>query len=120
MLKQEYSEYDFAMEVRHETWMQEDSLTLMSKYDMAFVISQSGVKFPYTETVTANNIYVRFHGPESLYSSSYSDTMLNDFANKFKKWIEEGHYIWAFFNNDVGGHALTNAQTLIEMMRQYS
>lgn len=117
MLKQKYSDYDFAMEVRHNTWMEEESLTLMSKYDIAFIISQSGSRFPYGEIVTAKNVYIRFHGPESLYSSSYTDSQLHEFAMKFKNWIKEGHQIWAFFNNDIGGYAFANAQTLIQMMQ---
>jgi uncharacterized protein YecE (DUF72 family) len=117
-LKKNFKEYSFAMEVRHETWMAEESLTLMSKYDMAFVISQSGERFPYAETVTAKNIYVRFHGPKELYASSYSDKMLKDFAKKFQRWIDKGHYVWAFFNNDVGLHAIYNAKTLKEMMKR--
>jgi len=60
-LKKNFKEYSFAMEVRHQTWMTEESLTLMSKYDMAFVISQSGDRFPYAESITSKNIYVRFH-----------------------------------------------------------
>lgn len=116
ILKTQYKDYDFAMEVRHQTWLQDDSLTLMSKYDMAFVISQSGDRFPYAEMVTAKNIYVRFHGPEGLYSSSYSEKMLRSFADMFKHWVKEGHIIWAFFNNDVGGHAWTNGKQLIEMV----
>jgi len=116
VLKKNYQEYDFALEVRHETWMVEESLTLMAKYDIAFVISQSGVKFPYAETVTAKNIYIRFHGPKELYASAYTDEMLEDFAKKFKAWIAEGHYIWVFFNNDIHAYALSNAKTLMTMM----
>jgi uncharacterized protein YecE (DUF72 family) len=119
LLKKVYKQYDFVIEVRHATWLEQDSLTLMSKYDVGFVISQSGDRFPYSETVTAKNIYVRFHGPDpnALYASPYSDDMLNEFAKKFKLWITEGHIIWAFFNNDVGGHALTNGKKLIELMQ---
>jgi len=116
VLKKNYKKYDFALEVRHETWVTEDSLTLMAKYDIAFVISQSGVKFPYAETVTSKNIYIRFHGPKELYASSYTDEMLKDFAKKFKAWIKEGHYVWVFFNNDVHAYALDNAKTLMAMM----
>ena len=115
-LKKSFKEYSFAMEVRHETWMIEESLTLMSKYDMAFVISQSGDRFPYAETITAKNIYVRFHGPKELYASSYTNETLRNFADKFKKWISKGHYIWAFFNNDIHMHALRNAEKLKEMV----
>ncbi|MDB5232293.1 MAG: hypothetical protein JWN76_3098 [Chitinophagaceae bacterium] len=116
VLKKEYKGYDFALEVRHDTWLEEDSLSLMTKYNIAFVISQSGDRFPYSEMVTAKNIYVRFHGPEGLYSSSYSTKMLKMFAKKFAGWIDSGHVIWAFFNNDIGGHALTDSKRLIEMM----
>ena len=117
VLKKEYKGYDFALEVRHDTWLEDDSLNLMAKYDIAFVISQSGDRFPYREMVTAKNVYVRFHGPEGLYSSSYSDKMLKSFAKKFLSWIEEGHIIWAFFNNDIGGHALTDSKRLLQMMK---
>ena len=116
VLKKNYKEYEFVLEVRHNTWLGEESLTLMTKYDLGFVISQSGKRFPYSETVTSKNIYVRFHGPVQLYASSYSDEMLEDFAAKFRKWINQGHVIWAFFNNDIHGYALVNANRLEELL----
>jgi uncharacterized protein YecE (DUF72 family) len=112
VLREEYKGFQYVMEVRHETWLSDDSLNLMTRFDMGFVVSQSGAKFPYSEMVTAKNIYVRFHGPEALYASSYSDEQLVYFAEKFKEWVEEGHHIWAFFNNDVHGHAYENAKRL--------
>lgn len=113
LLKGKYKQYSFVMEVRHETWMHEDSLTLMTKYDIGLVISQSGVEFPYSEMITAKNIYVRFHGPKGLYASSYSDEMLKKFASKFKQWTKEGHVVWAFFNNDIHGYAIGDAKRLM-------
>ena len=103
------------MEARHQSWLQDDSLKLMRKYNIAFVIAQSGDKFAYGEHVTAKHIYVRFHGPEGLYTSSYTEEMLQSFAVKFKAWMKEGHTVWAFFNNDVGGYAITNAKRLLEL-----
>lgn len=116
LLKTKYGKYQFALEVRHDTWLQDDSLTLMTKYDLAFVISQSGVNFPYSEMVTSKNIYVRFHGPEKLYASSYSDEMLADFAKKFKQWIKKGHHVWAFFNNDYDGKAIQDGKRLEQLL----
>ena len=115
LLKKKYKKYEFVMEVRHESWLQDESLTLMTKYDIGFVISQSGNEFPYSEMVTAKNIYVRFHGPEELYASSYTDSMLKKYWTKFKKWIREGPVIWVFFNNDIYGYAVKNAERLIEI-----
>jgi uncharacterized protein YecE (DUF72 family) len=111
-LKKSYRQYEFVLEIRHDSWLKNDALNLMTKYEIGLVISQSGERFPYTEMVTAKNIYVRFHGPAALYASSYSDKDLKYFARKFKKWVEEGHEIWAFFNNDVHGYAPKNALRL--------
>jgi uncharacterized protein YecE (DUF72 family) len=116
LLKKEYKRYDFVLEVRHNSWMETESLGLLKRHNIGFVISQSENKFPYAEHVTAKNIYVRFHGPAALYASSYSDEMLKDYAAKFKKWIEQGHIIWAFFNNDIYGHAFRDAERLKQLM----
>ncbi|MBS1688273.1 MAG: DUF72 domain-containing protein [Bacteroidetes bacterium] len=117
VLKKDYRDYKFAFEVRHETWLHNDGLDLMAKYDIAFVISQSGAGFPYSEMVTSKNIYIRFHGPAALYASLYTDKTLLEFAGKFRKWIKEGHTIWTFFNNDYNGYAIHNAETLKKMMK---
>jgi uncharacterized protein YecE (DUF72 family) len=112
LLKKSYREYEFVLEIRHDSWLQNDALNLMANYEIGLVISQSGERFPYTEMVTAKNIYIRFHGPAALYASSYSDKDLKYFAGKFKKWVKEGHEIWAFFNNDVHGYAPKDALRL--------
>ncbi|HET7898672.1 MAG TPA: DUF72 domain-containing protein, partial [Flavisolibacter sp.] len=101
LLKFTYRGYQFVMEVRHPSWLAEESLTLMTAFDMGLVISQSDNMFPYSEMITARNVYVRFHGPGALYASAYSDEMLREFANKFRQWTTEGHTVWAYFNNDV-------------------
>ena len=116
LLKTTYKAYEFALEVRHLSWLEVDSISLLTKYNIAFVISQSGNRFPYAEMITDKNIYVRFHGPEALYASSYSDEMLKSYAEKFLQWKSEGHIIWAYFNNDINGHAVQNAQTLIALL----
>lgn len=116
LMKTKYRKYEFVMEPRQDTWFCEESLTLMTKYDIGLVISQSGDQFPYSEMITAKNIYVRFHGPKELYASSYSDEMLKNFAKKLRKWQKEGHIIWAFFNNDVHGYAIEDAKRLIKLM----
>jgi len=117
VLKRDYDSYDFAIEPRHASWLAEPAFQLLSKYDMAWVISQSGVGFPYAEQVTAKNIYVRFHGPGKLYASLYTEEMLQTFADQFKKWLKKGHDIWVYFNNCYFCYAIYNARTLEEMMK---
>ena len=107
-------DYRFAMEVRHESWFSDESIMLMKKFGFSLVLALSN-NFPYLETITAKDIYVRFHGPTGLYSSSYDDNFLADYAEKFKSWKSEGHNIWAYFNNDINGYALENARKLIDL-----
>ncbi len=38
--KKKYNYYSFAIEVRHQTWLSKESILLMKKYKIAFVISQ--------------------------------------------------------------------------------
>jgi uncharacterized protein YecE (DUF72 family) len=117
LLKYRYAPYRFVIEVRHNTWLHDDALTLMTKYDIGFVISQSAV-FPYLEMITAQNVYVRFHGPGDLYASPYTDDMLQQFARRFREWTAEGHTVWAYFNNDIHGYAVQDARRLQGMVRQ--
>jgi uncharacterized protein YecE (DUF72 family) len=100
LLKKSYREYEFVLEIRHDSWLQNDALNLMAQYEIGLAISQSSERFPYAEMATA------------LYASPYSDKDLKYFARKFKKWVKEGHEIWAFFNNDVHGYAPKDALRL--------
>lgn len=118
VLRNEYNQYRFALEARHLTWFEVDSLNLMTNYNIAFVISQSGNVFPYAEFVTDKHIYVRFHGPEALYASPDNYAMLNGYAEKFVHWLTEGHVIWVYFNNDINGYAVQDAQLLKEILNK--
>ena len=117
LLKFNYHPHEFVLEVRHESWLQVDSLTLLTQYGIGLVISQSGNVFPYAEMVTAKNIYLRFHGPEELYASPYSDAMLQAYAMKIKQWMTDGHSVWAYFNNDIHGYAPADAQRLAALVK---
>jgi uncharacterized protein YecE (DUF72 family) len=118
VLKKYYNDFLFAIEIRHKSWLSDESLTLMKQYHIAFVISQSKDKFPYAEQVTAKHVYVRFHGPDALYASQYSDKQLRYYAKLFLEWKKEGRNVYAFFNNDVQGYAFRDAQRLIDIVER--
>jgi len=118
LLKEKYSPYNFAIEVRHESWMTDSSYSLMTEYGVAFVISHSGNYFPYAEVVTSKNIYFRFHGPGTLYNTKYHSATLKKYSRLFKRWLDEGHDLWIFFNNDWFGYGIENAMTLRKFLEQ--
>lgn len=115
-LKQ-YKGYTFALEPRHESWLQEDAVKMLKKYKIAFVIAHSGDRFPYAEIITSKHIYLRFHGPEGNYATSYTNAFLKKYAAKILAWQQAGHTIWVFFNNDGHAYAVNNAQTLLTQIK---
>src|SRR5690606_4993260 len=116
----QYTEYRFAIEVRHDSWICEEAFKLMEDYGIAFTISQSGVGWPYLERITADNVYVRLHGPKELFASPYSDAQLRSYAGKFMAWAKKGHTVWVYFNNDMYVDAVFNAKTLLSFIASES
>jgi len=57
-------------------------------------------------------VYVRFHGASGRYNGSYPDERLADWAGWLQQSAATGAEVYAYFNNDVGGHAPRNAVTL--------
>jgi uncharacterized protein YecE (DUF72 family) len=113
-LKDKYDNYELALEVRHPSWFTEESLDIMQQYGIALVFAQS-VSFPYRERITASSVYLRFHGSGVLYGSGYDEAALKEYAAKMIAWSRH-HTIWAFFNNDMNGHALRDARTLQKLI----
>ena len=116
LLKDQYSFYRFALEVRHESWIRNEFFDLLAQYGTAFVIADSGSRYPYSETVTTDFVYLRLHGREQLYASDYSDTDLGQYAEKIIHWLNEDKKVWVFFNNDYHGFAVSNAEKLKEIV----
>lgn len=106
----------YALEARHKSWLTEEAYGLLRRYDIAWCIADSGGRYPTADQVTAAYIYLRFHGPGSLYASSYNDEALDDWARKIRRWRREQRDVYVYFNNDFEGYALQNAMRLMEMV----
>jgi uncharacterized protein YecE (DUF72 family) len=61
-------------------------------------------------------VYVRFHGAGSKYGGRYPDAHLAGWAEWLAPRIENGTRVYAYFNNDVGGHAPRDAMRLREKL----
>jgi uncharacterized protein YecE (DUF72 family) len=67
--------------------------------------------------VTGRVCYVRFHGPtETAYAGRYSRGQLAAWAERIDAIRDAGHDVYVYFNNDWGGHAVTNARQLKGML----
>ena len=115
-LRQNYKDWLFSLEARHASWCSEEALALLRKYKTGWGIADSGKRWVSSEIVTARHIYLRFHGPDGSYASRYSDAALKSYARKCSDWLDQGHHLWVFFNNDVHGYAIQNALRLRDLV----
>ena len=60
-------------------------------------------------------IYIRFHGP-SRYQGRYAHDTLADWAHWCRAHIARGVRVYAYFNNDIGGHAPHDARRFRELL----
>ena len=62
-------------------------------------------------------IYVRFHFGERKYGGSYDDRRLDDWGGWLAAQAGQGRDVFAYFNNDAGGHAPRDAVRLRERIQ---
>lgn len=102
-----------AVEFRHISWHTDAIFSLLEQHQVAYCI-MSGAHLPCILRATAPFVYVRMHGPDAhhLYGGSYSDTDLRWWADRLREWVGMGKDVFVYFNNDGGGNAVRNAETL--------
>lgn len=110
------SGHKYVIEFRDESWFVEPVFELMRQYNVAFCIHDfADMKVP--NEITADFTYVRFHGPTSAkYFGSYSDAQLRTWAKRIEEWKRRLAGVYVYFNNDPGGEAVKNAQTLKHLL----
>ena len=102
-----------AVEFRHPSWDDEAVYRILDRHGAAYCV-MSGAGLPCVLRATAPFVYVRLHGPDDryLYGGSYSDADLGWWADRIREWATDGRDVYAYFNNDGGGNAVRNADTL--------
>jgi len=101
-----------AWEPRHRSFADDASVDWFRAHRQSLVVAESGGRYPTIRAFTAPPAYLRFHGPERLYASAYSEGKLAEWATWIRQEVPAGTTVYAFFNNDVGGHAVVNARML--------
>ncbi len=99
------------VEFRDPSWYDERVFALLRRYKVALCLhdmqgSASG------KLVVGPFIYVRFHFGTKKYGGRYPDDRLNDWADWLAARSAEGLDVFAYFNNDTGGHAPRDAVRL--------
>jgi len=106
-----------AFEFRDRSWFCPEVYGLLEEHNFSLCVAHSSV-LPYVERATAQFVYIRFHGGESLYDSNYSEGELRDWSKRIGEWLRKGLDVYSYFNNDAYGFAVKNALALRELLVQ--
>lgn len=107
--------FDIAIEFRNKYWFTDDVYALLKKYNVALVAGQSS-RWPGVRQVTADIAYIRMHGPEKLFASSYPQEQLQEWADYITGIAPSVKRVYIYFNNDFHGYALKNGMALAGLL----
>lgn len=110
-----------AVEVRHESYRDAAFVRLLRKHRIACCIADTAGVYPSLEDVTADFVYVRLHGGDTLYVSGYEPPQIEHWRARVAAWLagsephdarraaprlpapirRSGRDVYVFFDNDV-------------------
>jgi uncharacterized protein YecE (DUF72 family) len=102
----------WAVELRDPSWLVDDVFETLRRHDAALCVHDLLPGHPWERTTDWT--YVRFHGPNAdrPYHGPYTGRRLWRPAERLQSWIDAGCDVYAYFNNDFHGHAVTDARWL--------
>lgn len=104
----------WAVEVRDPSWLCEEVFAVLRRHRAALVLHDMIDGHPVLHTT--DWCYLRFHGIR--YGGGYSTQKLTAHATRIRGWLAEGRDVYAYFNNDLGGHAVHDALTLRRLLQR--
>jgi uncharacterized protein YecE (DUF72 family) len=122
-----------ALEARHPSFADPSLIALLRRHKVAWVVADTGGRWPEFDDVTASFVYVRLHGATDLYRSRYADHALRQWAARIERWRDGGEPararriggaapprtsrdVFCYFDNTDKVHAPSNAGRLLEML----
>lgn len=104
---------DQVIEVRDARWYRSDILDMIERSGASLCLHDMPGSATQPRPV-GPLVYLRFHGAGEKYGGSYPPQRLAAWADRIAGWAGDGYPVWAYFNNDLGGHAVTDADRLRE------
>jgi uncharacterized protein YecE (DUF72 family) len=105
-------------EFRDPSWVADEVLAMLDAAGVGFCTHDfPGLATP--SAATGNIAYVRFHGTGGKYWGRYSKNALTGWANWMRAQEAEGRAVWAYFNNDIHGHAIEDATALKRRIAEF-
>jgi len=104
-----------AVEFRHLDWLTPHTRRILDRHQTALCLAD----MPHALSREPNDVgwvYVRRHGTTGRFAGGYSEAQIARDAADIHRWLDEGRDVFVYYNNDLDGHALDNARTLIRQV----
>ncbi len=98
----------WAVEFRDPRWLNDAVYDVLVHHHAALCVHDLIPDHP--RKMTTDWTYIRYHGQH--YGGSYPSDYLQAEAQRIAASAAQGFDVYAYFNNDIGGHAVRNAQEL--------
>jgi uncharacterized protein YecE (DUF72 family) len=102
-------------EFRHESWFVPEVYELLRSGGVALVIGNDPRRPFQTHELTADWTFIRFHSGSRGLRGNYSESELEEWAQRIDEWRRD-HDVFAYFNNDWEGFAIRNGLWLKERL----
>ncbi|HSK10786.1 MAG TPA: DUF72 domain-containing protein, partial [Vicinamibacterales bacterium] len=103
------------IEFREPTWYADAALRLLERHGVALCLHDMRGSATGRQRV-GPFVYVRYHGASGRYDGSYPEDLLDDWAGWLGDQAAAGVDVYAYFNNDAGGHAPRDAMSLRRLL----
>jgi len=109
--------FKYAIEFRHNSWLQNSTWPMLSKYNVAYTIVDEPLLPPEVH-VTADFAYIRWHGhgQRPWYDYHYTEKELDSWVPKVKEIEPSVKTTYGYFNNHFHGYAVENALKILQML----
>src|SRR6185369_16226050 len=112
-------QYQHAVEFRHPSWMDEQTFDLLRRHNVAHVWLSS-LRMPADYSITADFVYLRFHGLAGGAYHDYTDDELAPWARELARAARNKIPCYVYFNNDLNTRAPLNAHALMKLLGRHA
>jgi uncharacterized protein YecE (DUF72 family) len=124
-----------AVEIRHTSFATAQFIEQLRSHSVALVVADTAGKWPLLEDVTADFLYLRLHGDKQLYASGYTDSALDRWADRIRRWsageeprdarraseagppVRRTRDVYCYFDNDIKVRAPFDADRLRQKLK---
>ncbi|MCW5976648.1 MAG: DUF72 domain-containing protein [Bryobacteraceae bacterium] len=108
--------WKLAVEFRSADWLCDEVYRALDRQRAAICLHDMKGSATH-EPNGARFVYLRRHGPaDARYHGAYPPEDIQEDARRIRRWTNQGRSVYAYFNNDLGGHAVENARQLMEAL----